>query len=308
MKKIRFYTLLYVDKRFRSLSKNGVRGNFESQIEIHVKCCEALKKSLACFTSYDLVVLTNDKSFLEGYSSELKIVEICFSLNVPKEIDFYSAHFKFDVFKYFLSKEDGIDYNILIDNDVLCIGDVPLNLINCVEKNVPTFYDVTNMRFPAYNRERLIADKEFFLGNEKSIGIWAGGEFIGGDKKFFKQLHGWVERDIDLYFNNYRHFHHQGDEVLLSVAIERMLRSGIYVADVNSFRGISRFWSLPTLHFQNSWKSFRDNFLIHLPADKFYIATLENIDFNLRKRLGAYFFWKLLIGRLKSLVRTRGKK
>ena len=91
MRDFSFYTLLYVDVASESAAINDVHGDFNRQIQTYIRCCEALSKSLAFFTSKELVVLTNQKEYLERYSKDLHVVEIPFQLKVPRKIAFYSV-------------------------------------------------------------------------------------------------------------------------------------------------------------------------------------------------------------------------
>lgn len=298
-----FYTLMYVDFESKSAATNGVHGDFDRQIQTYMKCCESLSDSLQFFTSKPLVVLTNQQEYLERYTNKLQFVEIPFELDVPRGIAFYSAHFKLDVFRYFgsLGKQGG--YCILVDSDVLCLSSMPQNLKNCIRNNIPAFYDVTAQRYPAYGRERLIQDKEILMKGESSLGLWCGGEFLGGDATFFSRLSEEIRLVQQHYFEDYALFHHQGDEVLVSVALEKMMREGGYCCDVGTFGGIARFWSVPTLHVQNSWKAYEDCFLIHLPTDKRFISSVIKVDEGLKLRLGRYLRRAIFLNRLKFEVK-----
>jgi hypothetical protein len=278
MKTIQFYTLLYIDTKNQSLSINGVEGTFEAQIGTFIKCCEVLNDSLTFFAHHELTVLTNNKAYIENRSKKFTCTEIEFTLEVPRNIKFFAAHFKIDVFKY-LSKSSDSDYSILIDSDILCINKMPLNLINCIRDNIPTYYDITE-QLPDNIRETIIKDKNFLMSINSSIGKWAGGEFIGGDNKFYKLLYDEIIKMKDLYLDNYKQLHHQGSETLVSAAIEK-IKHKKYICNVGLFGGIGRYWSVPTRHVQNPWKSFVHNFLIHIPADKGFIASIGKIDEHL---------------------------
>lgn len=279
MKTVRFYTLLYIDTENQSLSVNGISGTFDQQMKTFIKCCETLNESLLFFTNYQLTVLTNNKAYIECISTNLTCIEIAFDFKVPKDTGFTAAHRKIDAYKYLAQSGDS-DYSFLIDSDVLCLSKMPLNLINCISNNIPVYYDITEQVYPAYSREKIIKDKEVLMSNQSSTGIWAGGEFIGGDNKFFKLLHDEIEILQENYFNNYKDLHHQGDEALVSPAIEKIMHNQ-YICNVGSFGGIGRFWSVPTLHVQSHWKSYTNNFLLHLPADKDFIAGISSVDEHL---------------------------
>lgn len=286
MKSIKFYSLLFIDLENQSLSINGVTGAFDSQMETFIRCCDALNSSLAFFANLELIVLTNNKSYIENKSRKFKCIEIEFAFKVPKDIKFFAAHYKIDVYKYFSQLSDS-DYSFLIDSDVLCINKMPLNLLNCIKKNIPTYYDITEQVYPAYGREIIIKDKEFMMSGNTSIGLWAGGEFIGGDNKFFKLLYNEIISDQEKYLDNYNQFHHIGMEPLVSVALERIMQQ-IYVCNVGLFGAIGRFWSVKTRHIQNPWGSYVDKFLIHLPADKNFIASGSPIGEDLILRYESY--------------------
>lgn len=299
---VKFYTLLYIDTENLSLSHNGISGTFDQQMKTFIKCCETLNKSLIFFTNYELIVLTNNKAYIENTSGELKCIEIGFDFKVPKDINFFAAHHKIDVFKYFAQLCD-FNYSFLIDSDVLCINKMPLNLINCINSNIPVYYDITEQVYPAYGRETIIKDKEELISNNLSTGIWAGGEFIGGDNKFFKLLYDEIELISGNYFINYKSLHHQGDEALVSSAIEKVMQKK-YICNAGLFGGIGRYWSVQTLHVQNHWKSYVNNFLLHLPADKDFIATISSIDEQFEKKYENYLLKKNLIASMMFIKKN----
>lgn len=263
-KKPLFYTLLHI----RSTDANKVLAeNTNSNLSIYIKCCEALHNSLKNY-GYNLIVLTNEKEVIEQKSKTLKVQNIDFKLNIPSDIKFYSAHYKIDVFKY-LSEKEG--YSILIDCDVVCINNLPLNMKKIISTNTPMCYDITNQRYPAYGREKLIKDK-FTIMKKESIGNWFGGEFISGDSSFFDAIYSLCMKYWDNYRLNYQQIQHQGDEMLTSCAIEEYQRQNNFIFDVGTIGGIERYWSCNTLHYQKSFKSLNQSFLLHLPADKKIIA------------------------------------
>ena len=211
-------------------------------------------------------------------------------------------HFKLEVIRYLAEKGNENGYYFLIDNDILCLNEMPENLFRCVRSGIPVYYDLTSQRYPAYGRERIISDKELLMVGELSLGMWVGGEFLGGGAGFFRQLSAEISPLVDRYFSCYKQLHHQGDEVLLSVAVERLLRKGVFICEVGKFGVISRFWSVPTLHVQNKWKSVADHFMVHLPADKWFFQHIKRLDADLPKLLQRYLFWKMLTSRVKNRI------
>lgn len=273
MKNIRFFSMFYVDLAHRHLSHN-VDGFFDKQMQSFIGCCETLSLSLKKYTGIELTVITNNKKYLLDINPRLNCVEIEFSMPVPIGIDFYAAHFKIDIYKYF-SELDSQDYLFLIDSDVVCINPMPENMVNCIEMGLPMYYDMTSQYYPAYGRDVMIETKKLLLGGAPSTGMWIGGEFIGGCSEFFSSLVGEVGSMWPVYLENQHRFFHKSDETLVSVAIERMMRTR-HIVNVGDFGGIGKYWSCPTLHVQRPLDSFADHFLLHLPADKDYLGILKD--------------------------------
>ena len=302
MRNFKFFTLLFIDFENRYLSKNGISGGFDEQIQIFINCCENLGKSLIYFANIELTVLTNNKKYIEKLSPKLNCIEIEFDFKVPKDIDYFSAHHKIDVFRYFSSLNDD-DYFFLIDCDMLSINKMPLNLINCINNNLPVYFDVTEQEYPAFSREIIIKDKEILMTNEKSTGLWAGGEFIGGGAHFFKLLSDEIMIVQEKYFNSYKQLHHRSDETLTSVAIEKIMRTTC-VVNAGNFGGVGRYHSNKTLHVQKLWGSHEDNFLLHLPSDKTYIASLDFIDDRIINKYKYYLNINVRLNSIKKMIKN----
>lgn len=259
-----FYTMLYI-KDDNLTANNAV--NDHLNILGYIKCCKLLSESLQ-EKGIPLVVLSNKPEIIRIYEPALTTEQASFDLAVPQKIKFYSAHYKIEVFRHLAQKESG--YFILVDNDVVCINDIPENLKIILEKQLPVYYDITSQCYPAYGKGKIIADKSAVMG-EKSVGNWAGGEFIGGTASFYKALYQQCMAYWPIYVNFYREYHHQGDEMVLSCAIEQYLLSGHPLIDVGSFGGIARHWSIKTKHIARPIEALLDHFLWHLPADKEYL-------------------------------------
>ena len=89
-------------------------------------------------------VLTNNQSEIVaslnriGYDN-IDVKVFLFSLNVPKRIRFYSAHFKIDAFKYF-GTLPGDEYSLLLDSDIVCTHDFSPEYYALLEERIPTTY------------------------------------------------------------------------------------------------------------------------------------------------------------------------
>lgn len=271
---MRFFTLIHISSGEQSMHNNSFATGFEQQIGLYLTCAKQLHRSLAA-EGIELVVLTNDAAFLQRLNADgygIAIVQLDFTLNVPSGIKFYSAHFKLEVFGYLASLKD--DYIALVDSDILCINPVP-NAFRLLAKNKwPLYYDITDQVTPAYGAEAVIADKERISG-KPSIGLWAGGEFLAGPPSFFQTVFAEVSGLKEAYFAAAATAHHQGDEVLTSVAIENLKIGGANIFDAGALSLIGRYWSYVPLHQQKPVEAYKNHFLIHLPSDKKFIAGLK---------------------------------
>ena len=134
-------------------------------------------------------------------------------------------------------------------------------------------YDISEQAIPAYGHETIIRTLELILGTS-SEGRWYGGEFLAGPPHFFARLTIETENIFNAYLQHMDQLHHIGDETTTSAALERIRRSGEYVADGGTVNIIGRFWNSQTLHTQKPFKCFRECFLLHLPADKRFLLIL----------------------------------
>jgi hypothetical protein len=258
------------DEHRAVISENG-----GANLECYVNCCNTLNNSLLKHGHY-LTVLTNKPEEISKYNHEVKLKKIAFHLDVPADIRFYSAHYKIDAFKY-LSNNNEDEYSVLLDNDIICINNMPENFKNIIGSDIPMCYDITDQVYPAYGRMKIIQDKSLIMGIE-SIGNWAGGEFIGGSKTFWAELYNRCMGYWENYKQYYKNVHHQSDEMLVSCAIEKFIRDKESIINIGSIGGVSRFWSIKTLHIGKPIEALYDNFLLHLPADKRFLSNYQYID------------------------------
>ncbi len=264
---MKFYTLYYVEDAQKLDSAQAIV-DYNTRKNIYVGCCKNLLKSL----NNNLTIITNNKTELSKYFPEKNLIQIDFSLELPKDIKFYFAHFKLDVIKWF--SKNAKEYSILLDNDVICVGKIPEALEYCIRNEIPSYYDVTSQMIPDIGSSRMVSDKELVMKRD-SIGLWAGGEYIGGTAPFFKTLTNEIDSLKELYFTHYKNLFHQGDEFLLSCAIENLLLSKKHpiIFDIGIYGVLERYWSVPTQHVQRDIAAYKQTYLLHLPIDKEFLST-----------------------------------
>jgi len=278
---IKLYGLLYLASQENSSVNLPVK-NFQDQIGIYLKNAINLSTSLRS-KDIDFTLLTNQKETLDklslqyGFGSNLKTKEIRFETTVPHGIRFYSAHYKLDVVKYLASLNE--PYVGMCDLDILAINNVPECLKNIMQDKIPLYYDISDQVISEYGHEKIIRDMKK-LSPFIREGRWAGGEFLAGPPAFFSALNNEVQDIYINYLKVYAEVHHQGDEMPMSVALEIMRRNGQYIADAGTLGIIGRYWSVSTKFKQKPFGYFKGCFLLHLPADKIFLAKLSCEEAN----------------------------
>jgi len=261
--------MLYI--KSKNFDENAAENGFVT-IHGYINCCKVLHNSLKKF-DYKLVILTNQPDVIIEQENTLNVEKVDFKLNIPENVRFFSAHHKIEVFKYLSLYGD--EYSILLDSDVVCVNNIPENMEKIIQEKIPVYYDITDQVYPAYGRIKIIEDKTIIMGI-KSLGNWAGGELIGGSKNFFGEIYNKCIDYWDKYFDNINSFHHQGDEMLTSCAIEKYILDKNVIINAGSIGFIGRYWSVKTLHIGKAFEAYFDNFLLHLPADKEYLAKYNS--------------------------------
>ncbi len=285
------YGILHLDAEETS-AHNVKVADFQDQVEIYLKNAALLSESLRLY-GMDYTLLTNMKkeicSISEILNRDIDVIEIPFATEVPSGLKFFSAHFKIDALKYIASTSD--EYSLLCDLDVVCVNEMPNALKNIVKKNLPLFYDISDQVIPAYGHSAIISDISRISGTSAQ-GRWAGGEFIAGPPEFFAELHSTIQDIWPKYLSESKSLHHIGDEAVLSAAIQIMLDKGVQISDAGTLGIIGRFWSGNIKHYQRSIMHYKDNFLLHLPADKRFLANFMTKD------IGDFFkVYKIYLGK-----------
>lgn len=296
--KVRFYTLLYIEKSETRLLAAKMYSNNE-RIDLFVKNASILDKSLKNFKLEGVTVLTNSISELEsskeriGYSN-LNIKEIDFSLQPPKEIPFYSAHFKIDVYNYF-STLPNYEYSILLDNDIVMLNKLPETFYEVVKQGIPMAYHIKDYIGTEGLKDIRRIDPSIIAYQ------WCGGEFIAGCSQFYKELYTDILSFADKYFKEINNgLFHIGDEMLTTISIEHLRSKGLYYYDANSLGIIYRYWGNDEPH---PLSHYPITFL-HLPYDKVWCSKIKVEKFNTSE----YFYSKYKPHRYLNIIKRYIKK
>jgi hypothetical protein len=289
---LKVYGLLYIEEKALP-SINLKTKSFDSQITTFVLNAVTLAKSLET-KNISFCLLTNRKDIIEGVL-EFKNLQNClntkqlsFNIKVPFDIRFHTAHFKLDVIKYFSELSDDI-YYCMCDLDMIAVNDFSEAFNELVKKRIPLYYDITDQVIPAYGYETVHQDMKK-LSPSIFESRWSGGEFICGTSSFFKDLSTEIDHLYPNYLLNLKTLHHQGDEMITSVALELLrLKNEYYIAEAGQLGIVGRYWSNWILHPQKPFNWFEKCNFIHLPADKPFLANWALQDnFNQRMFIKQY--------------------
>ncbi|WP_207429411.1 hypothetical protein [Pedobacter sp. SYSU D00535] len=266
---MQLFTLIHISLEEESIQNNFVTGGTKAQIALYINCACRLAESLAV-QGLSLTVITNDREYILTHLANppFAIVQLPFVQNVPSGIRFYSAHYKLQVFKYLAGLDSG--YLCLIDSDIVCVNKVPVALRCAAANQEPLFYDITRQVVPKLGVKTIVDNKQRLI-NDKCGPTWAGGEFLAGPPSFFAELSELLVPIEKRYFSNFQSFVHQGDEMVVTAAIEKLRRRRtLEDAGLNGI--ITRYWSVRPIHQQGSVDKIKTSFLIHLPSDKPFLA------------------------------------
>jgi hypothetical protein len=272
------YGMLYLDKS-DNINVNIRIKSFKDKLNLYLKNAATLARSLKD-KGVNFILITNDLSAIKQSTSypelDLQVEQIYFTTQVPLGIRFYSAHFKLDVLRYLASLT--ANYVGLCDLDMICINNIPECLLAQISQKKPLVYDISEQVAPAYGQDIITRDIECILGG-KSCGKWYGGEFISGTPEFFSMLTHEIDQIYDRYIDNIDNLHHVGDEAITTAALEKMQQNGVEIIDAGELKIVGRFWSIKVLHEQKSFDWYQECFLLHLPADKKFLASISQQSF-----------------------------
>jgi hypothetical protein len=209
-----------------------------------------------------------------GLSDELALREQAFQLELPADLPFRSAHHKLELLGSFARGELG-DLVALLDLDCVVLRRFAISADAAV-----TAYDISDQVLPAYGERRVAADLSRLLGRDCGQPRWFGGEFIAGTPAAFARLVGEIGALWPRYLDGLDRFHHIGDEMLLSAACLSLRERGGAVRDAGSDGVVARWWSGRTLAPLAPLSEAERRAVLHLPADKAYLARRAREPFE----------------------------
>ena len=270
---IRFYTLLYVDDR-EVIVHNRQRVG-DSTLSVYLPCAILLHES--CATQGLMVrILTNRPEHINAELQRLGkpplAVGIEFRDDVPPTINYYAAHFKLDALRALGSGALGARV-ALVDGDVVMLRPFPAASV-AWRPDLLMVYDLSAVVAAEFGWTYVAEDVEKLTGTYLARARWFGGEFIAGHSDAFRTLSDRVEAIWPRYRALHAQTRHEGDEMIVSAALELLSRDGMALTDIGApdRRWIGRWFSARTGYQQAPLSQHLDCTFLHLPSDKRFLV------------------------------------
>ena len=231
-----------------------------------------------------LTLFTNAPDLVESFCSaepaaqRPNVVELITSINVPRNIEFYGAHFKLDLLEQVANMLKPNTLLMLLDSDIVAMEPLDQELLQrCSDVGVGAF-DISDQVFPAYGSDCVIRDLEIVAGRHLLNPRWFGGEFLISTPAFLKTLVPRARAHCERYVQHIARLQHHGDESFVSAALNTLADEGQQIVELGAYQAIGRHWTGNT-HRDLRW--FQHCSFVHLPDGKALIERESRYaDFN----------------------------
>lgn len=281
-------------------------------LTIYVRNALTLARS-ANVHGQEITLVTNDAARIAalvaregGADAGMKLEELLFTLDVPRAIPFRSAHFKLELLRIFGEGRFG-EFPVLVDIDVVLIHPLRFSA-----KDVLWAYDISAQEWGAVPDRRATATLDLLAGQPLASHQWFGGEFLAGSSERFAELSREIARIWPTYCASVHAIQHPGDEMVLSSALNLLAERGFPWGDAGAAGLVARWWSVHTTNAIGSLTEAEVSALLHLPADKAFLAQFSDRAFDVSGFLSAYrnhVSGRLRGNRMRSIAaRLRGRR
>jgi hypothetical protein len=244
----------------------------DQSIDAYVGCAANCARSFAHF-GYSYQIISNAPEAVANRAARMGLASLPlspmeFSREVPTHLGFASAHRKLEVLARFGTGELGTR-PALVDLDTELVRPFPSALLN--DGASLHALDLTDVMTAEFG-ERVDATLASILGRPVNAGRWFGGEFLAGPTNWFAELSSIVDECWDRYLAQARGSIHEGDEALTSAALTVLGQRGHRIVDAGAEGSVARWWSARTKVPMPRFRDIQDAALLHLPADKPFLA------------------------------------
>lgn len=193
------------------------------------------------------------------------VVELITSIDVPRNTEFYGAHFKLDLLEQVTDMLRPDTLLMLLDSDIVAMRPLDQALLKrCADVGVGAF-DISDQVFPAYGSDCVIQDLEIVAGTHLLNPRWFGGEFLLSTPAFLRTLVPRARAHCERYLDQIARLQHHGDESFVSAALNTLADEGQQIVELGAYQAIGRHWTGNT-HRDLRW--FQHCSFVHLPDGK----------------------------------------
>jgi hypothetical protein len=303
-----FYGLLYIDDQ--TTAHANIRGGGDP-LDIYLRCASLCASSIA-YCGYNFRLVTNERRRIENRMRQLglaqvDVIEKKFTLSVPQNLKYRTAHFKLELYKFLGSGSFGVHVGV-VDIDTVMTN--PINLPALTPDTIVA-YDITDQVIGEFGRDKIRFDLERVSGSQFLEFRWFGGEFLCGHAESFQRLAKSIFRLWPKYIQHVNELNHVGDEMLLAAALSD---TNLVVRDAGQLGIVARWWTARTNFRQLPFKAIMGRSILHLPADKRFLAASACAPFypptflrRFRRVARGKLFRRRLVNVAEQLVGRKGK-
>ena len=273
----------------------------------YIRCAALLAKSVIA-AGHRPVIVTNRAEPLArafaalGVPDGVTLVERAFHSKLDRDAIHRAAHHKLDLIRD-LAALPGDDLAMIVDLDAVFLrgldaGDLPpRGAIGC--------YDITADMLRE-SAGRSTGDLQAILGEIACDPRWYGGEAIVARPWDYRALVTLLDAVEPRYWTLRPTLYHSGDEAPVSAALNLLRRRGGRLHDLGTANTVVRWWTAKRPFPQPRLAALTDRAIMHLPADKEFLAAQAHLPFapaTFLARYRAYARPKLALRQVESTFR-----
>lgn len=272
--------------------------------------CAALMARSALAAGYHPTIVTNRADILERDFAELGVppgvtfTQRQFVSRLDPGALHRAAHHKLDVIRD-LAARPADAMALIVDLDAVflrALGDRDLPAPGAIGA-----YDISEA-MTAESGNRAAADIHAIAPEPIASPRWYGGELIVARSSEFRTLTTLLDMVEPRYWRRHADLYHSGDEAPVSTALNLHVARGGAICELGACGTVVRWWTAKRPFPQPRLSTLTDRAVLHLPADKEFLATQAHLPFApdiFLARYRAHARTKLALRQVEMVLRHR---